>query len=90
MRPGFIRYEKADSYPELGELRDLTRFVFDAGTVFEYRSTPHSSVRFDLGSTFVRYLQGPDPKQPPISTISSDYISNQGNLQLSVGYIYRF
>jgi len=90
MRPGFIAYERAFSYPDEDELRSLTRFAFDAGAVLEYRPSVQEALRLDVGSTFVRYLQGLDPKQPAIGWISSDYYTTQGNFQVAVGYMRRF
>ena len=90
VRPGFIAYDQAASYPEENELRSLARFAFDAGTVLEYHASPRGTLRLDVGTTFVRYLQGVDPKQPPIGWISSDYYATQGNFQVAVGYLHRF
>ena len=44
-----------------------------------------SAFRFDAGTTFVRYLQGLDPPQAPVSVISLTYIATQGNLQVATG-----
>jgi hypothetical protein len=90
MRPGFIHYQQASSYPNEGKLRALTRFAFDAGTVLEYRTSSRGALRFDLGITFVRYLQGLDPQQPKVGWLSPDYYATQGNFQMAVGYVHRF
>ena len=90
VRPGFIYYEQASSYPNADELRALTRFAFDTGTVLEYHASRHGTLRLDAGVTFVRYLQGLDPQQPSKGWISPDYYATQGNFQLAFGYARRF
>ncbi len=62
----------------------------DCSGVIEMKASKRSSLRFDAGTTFVRYLQGLDPRQAPVSVISPNYIATQGNFQVATGYIYRF
>jgi len=90
LRPGFIYYDQASSYPHAGELRELTRFAFDAGGIVEYHASRQGTLRLDVGATFVRYLQGVDPLQPQVGWISPDYYATQGNFQLAFGYARRF
>ena len=89
-RPGFIYYPKTTSFPTGHEFVSLSRFAVDCGTTVELKASKRSAVRLDAGTTFVRYLQGLDPRQAPISVISPTYIATQGNFQVATGYIYRF
>jgi hypothetical protein len=89
-RPGFIYYPKTTSFPTGHEFVSLSRFAVDCGTTIEMKASERSSFRFDAGITFVRYLQGLDPRQAPVSVISPTYITTQGNFQVATGYIYRF
>jgi hypothetical protein len=89
-RPGFIYYPKTTSFPTGHEFVSLSRFAVDCGTTIEMKASKRSAFRFDAGTTFVRYLQGLDPRQPPVSVISPTYIATQGNFQVATGYIYRF
>ena len=95
VRPGFIYYESAVP----GGLGDgantptsLTRFAADFGGTVELYPARRSTVRFDVGTTMVRYLSDrPDPVKYPLgSLLSPDYIVTQGNIQLSTSYIWRF
>ena len=92
VRPGFIYYQKAWSGGENPKLTDLSRFAMDVGGTFEVYPTPRSAVRFDIGTTLVRYLlDSPNPKISPIgSIISTDYYATQGNMQFGAGYRIRF
>ena len=54
-----------------------TNFALDAGGVFEYYPSRHTSLRFDLGDTIIRY----DGFNPTFTN---------HNLQLSAGVGYRF
>jgi hypothetical protein len=92
IRPGFIYYQKAWSGGENAHFTDLSRFAIDAGGTFEYYPNPQSTIRFDFGSTLVRYLRDyPNPRISPIgSLISTDYYVTQGNFQFSTGYRIRF
>jgi hypothetical protein len=94
VRPGFIYYDRA--LPGGGDPTptSLTRFVWDFGGIVEVY--PHresrSTIRFDVGTTLVRYLTDrTDTRFTEIGgVISNQYIVNQGNFQISTGYVYRF
>jgi hypothetical protein len=45
-----------------------------------------------MGTTLVRYLADhTDPRMSEIGSLqSSQYVVNQGNFQVSTGYVYRF
>ena len=92
VRPGFLYYQNA--MPGGGNMTpsSLTRFATDFGGIFEYYPRENSSLRFDVGTTVVRYLSDhPDPKQYPLgSSLSTQYWVTQGNLQVSTSYTYRF
>jgi hypothetical protein len=88
--PGFIYYPKTTSYPTGGAYVTVSRFALSCGTVLERKVSERSAFRFDVGTTFVRYLQGLDPQQPPVAVISANYIATQGNFQFATGYIFRF
>ena len=90
VRPGFIHYPQTTSYPTGHEFVSLSRFALDTGTVVEMKVSRRSALRLDAGVTLVRYLQGLDPRQPPVSEISPMYIATQGNFQVATGYIFRF
>ena len=49
-------------------------------------------MRFDVGTTLVRYLTDhPDRVQYPLgSLLSTDYIVTQGNLQVATTYVWHF
>jgi hypothetical protein len=80
-RPGFIYYPKTTSFPTGHEFASLSRFALDCGGIIEMKASKRSSFRFDAGTTFVRYLQGLDPRQAPVAYISPTYIATQGNFQ---------
>jgi hypothetical protein len=92
VRPGLIYYQNAWSGGESAHFTDLSRFALDAGGVLELYPSKHSTIRFDFGTTLVRYLQDfPNPRISPIgSIISTDYYVTQGNYQFSTGYRIRF
>jgi hypothetical protein len=91
LRPGFIYYDKTLTAQSGNNLTEATRFAFDVGSVFEWFASQHSAIRFDAGTTVVRYLTGrDDPRQPPGNILSDDYIVAQSNFQFSTGYTYRF
>jgi len=92
VRPGFIYYEKAWSGGETPHFTDLSRFALDMGGAVEIYPSRRSTLRFDFGTTFVRYLQDyPNPHISPIgSLISTGYYVTQGNFQMSAGYRIRF
>ena len=91
-RPGFIYYENA--FPIQGETAtsSLTRFATDLGGVVEYYPERNSTLRFDVGTTLVRYLTNhPDPHSYELGTaLSNQYIVTQGNFQVSTSYTVRF
>ena len=92
VRPGFIYYENA--VPVQGEsgTGSLTRFAADVGGIVEYYPERNSTLRFDVGTTLVRYLTNrTDPHPYELGTqLSPDYIVTQGNFQISTSYVYRF
>jgi len=91
LRPGFIYYDKTLTADSGGEFINATRFAFDVGSIFEWYTSPHSAIRFDAGTTVVRYLTGrDDPRQPAGNILSTDYIVAQSNFQIGTGYTYRF
>jgi hypothetical protein len=70
----------------------INRFAADLGGIVEYYPDRHSTLRFDVGTTLVRYLTNhQDPHQYQLgSLLSNQYIVTQGNFQISTGYVYRF
>jgi hypothetical protein len=91
LRPGFIHYEKTLAPGSQSEYESANRTALDAGGVVEYHASSRSTIRFDAGTTLVRYLTGhPDPRQLPNTVLSGDYIVTQGNFHLGSGYIFRF
>jgi len=92
VRPGFIYYENAWSGGEHPQRTDLSRFALDVGGAVEFYPNRRSALRFDFGTTLVRYLQGyPNPHVSALgSIISSDYYVTQGNVQISTGYKIHF
>jgi len=94
VRPGFIYYRNAIPGGGNDNPASLTRFAWDFGGIVEVY--PHresrSVIRFDVGTTLVRYLTDRyDDRFTQIGgVISNQYIVNQGNFQFSTGYTYRF
>jgi hypothetical protein len=92
VRPGFIYYQEA--MPGLGEdhSTSLTRFAWDFGGIIEIYPNRRSSLRFDVGTTMVRYLSDhPDPRMSQLGDLrSNQYYVNQGNFQIGTSYTYRF
>ena len=92
VRPGFIYYENA--YPGGGSTSptNLTRFAWDLGGILELYTSGQGTLRLDAGTTVVRYLaDAPDQHTSQIgSLLSTQYYVNQGNLQISAGYVHRF
>lgn len=91
LRPGVIHYDKTLVPGSSSEYENATRFALDAGGAVEYYASSRSTIRFDAGTTLVRYLTGhPDPRQLPDSVLPNIYIATQGNFHLGSGYIFRF
>jgi hypothetical protein len=91
LRPGFIYYNKTMTIDSGAAFVGATRFAWDLGSVFEWYTSRHSTLRFDAGTTVVRYLTSHiDPRQPPGDILSNDYYVSQSNFQFTTGYTYRF
>jgi len=91
LRPGFIHYDKTLVPDTLNDYESTTRFAFDMGASVEYYVSRHSTIRFNVGTTFVKYLTGRvDPKQPPTSVLSDDFYAMQGSVRATSGYMFRF
>jgi hypothetical protein len=87
---GIRLFSKTTSFPTSHEFVSLSRFAVDCVTIIEMKASKRSALRFDAGTTLVRYLQELDPRQAPVSVIPPTYIATQGNFQVATGYIYRF
>ena len=92
IRPGFIYYQNAEPGGGAQSNGSLTRFATDFGGTVEVYTARHSALRFDVGTTLVRYLSDhPDPVKYPLgSLLSTDYIVTQGNLQVATSYVWHF
>jgi len=92
VRPGFIYYQEALPGGGVYTPQSLTRFAWDFGGIVELYPARNTTWRFDVGTTLVRYLANhPDMNMSPINDLrSNQYYTNQGNLQVSTTYIYRF
>lgn len=91
LRPGFIYYENAQPRQGDDSQGSLTRFATDLGAIFEYYPKHNSTLRFDVGTTLVRYLTNhPAPIYPLGSLLSPQYIVTQGNFQMSTSYTLHF
>jgi hypothetical protein len=92
LRPGFIYYDNAQPIQGVASQGNLTRFATDAGAIVEYYPNRRSTLRFDVGTTLVRYLTNhPDPHISALgSLLSTEYIVTQGNFQMSTSYQWRF
>jgi hypothetical protein len=92
IRPGFIYYASAQPVQGETERGSLTRFATDLGGIVEYYPERNSTVRFDVGTTVVRYLTNHmDPHPYELGTLlSNQYYVTQGNFQISTSYVYRF
>ncbi len=90
-RPGFVHYQKTLVPGSTADYESATRFAFDFGGSVEYYASHHSTIRFNIGTTLIHYLTGqPDPKQPPVSVLSSDYYTTLGSFRMTSGYVFRF
>ena len=90
-RPGFIYYDRAWSGGYKEKYDSLTRFACDAGGVVEVYPSRKSTLRFDVGTTLVRYLRDNQFNLSPVDDHrSSEYYVTQGNLQITTGYTFRF
>ncbi len=91
LRPGFIYYDKTLTIDSGNQFTNATRFAFDVGSVFEWFTSAHGAIRFDAGTTVVRYLTShTDPRQPSGDILSNDFYVSQSNFQIGTGYTYRF
>jgi hypothetical protein len=91
LRPGVIHYDKTLIPGSTTNYENASRFALDAGGAVEYYASSRSTIRFDVGTTLVRYLSGhPDPRQLPDSVLSTAYITTQGNFHVGSGYVFRF
>ena len=90
-RPGMLHYGHIMTPGSATDDESAFRFALDLGGSAEYHMTRHNSVRFNAGTLFIRYLQNySDPRQPPVSVLSHEFLTTQGNLYVSTGYQYRF
>jgi hypothetical protein len=91
LRPGFVHFEKSLVAGSTTDYESATRFAFDFGGSVEYYASHHSTIRVNVGTTLIHYLTGqPDPKQPPVSVLSSDYYTTLGSFRVTSGYVFRF
>jgi hypothetical protein len=92
LRPGFIYYSNAQPIQGVPGQASLTRFATDAGGIIEFYPNHTSTLRFDVGTTLVRYLTNhTDPHDYALgSLLSPEYIVMQGNFQISTSYQWRF
>lgn len=66
------------------------RFVWNLGGSVDYKTSPSSAIRFELGSNIVRWPTHPDVHQPPVNVLSDDYVVAQGSFYFTGGYLFRF
>lgn len=91
LRNGFIHYDKALVPGSLTSYESVWRFALDLGGTAEYAASRNSVIRFNAGTTIIHYLQPySDPKQPPVSVISTQYYSFQGSFYVTTSYVFRF
>ena len=90
VRPGFNTFYLLGVTPGPNAFEQAhTRFALDAGGVFEYYPTRHTALRVDAGDTMIQYKAGDffyqrlDEPMPVSKQFSH-------NLQVSVGFSYRF
>ena len=78
VRPGFIYYQDAMPGGGVYTAQPLTRFAADLGGIVEYYPSRNSTMRFDVGTTLVRYLTNrADPSdvgagQPDLRSVHRD------------------
>ncbi len=86
-----MHYEKTLVPGSSSDYEEATRFAFDWGGGVEYYASRHSTIRFNLGTTFIHYLTlRPDPRQPQVSVLSDDYYTMRGSFRATTGYLFRF
>jgi len=92
VRPGFLYYNEAWPGGGATTTGSLSRFVWDFGGVTEFYTRHNGTLRVDVGTTLVRYLSDrTDTRMARLGGVISDqYYNNQGNFQVSTGYVYRF
>jgi hypothetical protein len=62
---GFVHYVKNPVPGASSDYEDATRFAFDVGGSVEYYASRHSTIRLNMGTTFIHLPYGrPDPRQP--------------------------
>jgi hypothetical protein len=87
VRPGFMHFGKGTADPRIQTFAPVplsassTEFALDVGGVLEFYPSRHTSLRFDVGDTIIRYGRGDVSGRPSFNT---------HNLQLSVGVGFRF
>jgi hypothetical protein len=87
VRPGFMHFGEGTPDPRIQTFAPVpasvsnTEFAMDVGGVLEFYPSRHTSLRFDLGDTIIRYSKGDISWRPSFTT---------HNLQLSVGVGFRF
>lgn len=87
VRPGFMRFGEGTPDPRIQTFAPVppqtsnTEFALDLGGVLEFYPSRHTSLRFDIGDTIIRYSRGNVSGRPAFTT---------HNLQMSVGVGFRF
>jgi len=91
LRSGFLHYDKALVPGSSTAYESTWRYALDLGGTVEYTASRNSVLRFNAGTTLIHYLQPyTDPKQAPVSVLSTEYYSFQGGPYLTTGYVFRF
>lgn len=87
VRPGFMHFGEGTPDPRIQTFAPVpasassTEFALDVGGVLELYPSRHTSLRFDVGDTIIRYGKGDVSGRPSFNT---------HNLQMSVGVGFRF